>query len=296
MALLDTNNLYKAPPAPTIQGATISDLPPVTPVSSVLQNYDTGPVKVSPESSVSQQLATLLGSESPYIKANINRANERANQLGLLSSSMAVGAGNRAAIDAALPIAKQDAEFRQNLDIDANRYTQNLGLNQQQARSAQELSLLQARNAGALTKAEQQAMAQREQAQQQIQYSQLKEQNRAAQVGETEVRRSAMVREAEATRANKAAELFKDRSLAQDLIVTNLQLSQKENDNYGGIIDDIMSNYSAAVVEIQANKEMSPAQKAIALNNIEIVQREKTKLVAAIYNKPKFRWNVINWK
>ena len=65
---------------------------------------------ITPEALVSNQMATLLDQESPYIKTNIAKAKEEANKLGLLSSSMAVGAGRRAAIESALPIAQQDAK------------------------------------------------------------------------------------------------------------------------------------------------------------------------------------------
>ena len=65
---------------------------------------------VSPEATVAGQLETLLNQESEYMKSAQRRSDERAAQLGLLGSSMAVGAGERAAIESALPIAQQDAQ------------------------------------------------------------------------------------------------------------------------------------------------------------------------------------------
>lgn len=64
---------------------------------------------VTPESTVAHQLSTLLQTDSPYLTAARNKAKEQANQLGLLSSTMAGGAAERAAIESALPIAQQDA-------------------------------------------------------------------------------------------------------------------------------------------------------------------------------------------
>ena len=59
---------------------------------------------------VAGQLNTLLKSDSPYIQNAETRAKEEAAGRGLLNSSMAAGAGRRAAIESALPIAQQDAE------------------------------------------------------------------------------------------------------------------------------------------------------------------------------------------
>jgi len=65
---------------------------------------------VSPESTVSGQLQGLLDADSAYMKTAERRAKEQAASLGLLGSSMAVGASQRAAIESALPIAQQDAK------------------------------------------------------------------------------------------------------------------------------------------------------------------------------------------
>jgi hypothetical protein len=58
---------------------------------------------------VSGQLDTLLGQDSPYLQRARAGAVQTANSRGLLNSSMAAGAGEAAAIDAALPIASADA-------------------------------------------------------------------------------------------------------------------------------------------------------------------------------------------
>jgi hypothetical protein len=59
---------------------------------------------------VAGQLNTLLSSESPYVKLARSKALETANQRGLLNTSIAAGAGEKAAIESALPIAQQDAQ------------------------------------------------------------------------------------------------------------------------------------------------------------------------------------------
>jgi len=68
----------------------------------VTQNVDT-------KALVQTQMDTLLSSNSPYLTAARQRAKEFGAKRGLLNSSMTAGAAESAAIQAALPIAKQDA-------------------------------------------------------------------------------------------------------------------------------------------------------------------------------------------
>lgn len=58
---------------------------------------------------VKNQLNSLIASDSQYIRQAQDRARAEASSRGMMLSSMAAGAGQRAAIDAALPIASQDA-------------------------------------------------------------------------------------------------------------------------------------------------------------------------------------------
>lgn len=58
---------------------------------------------------VSNQLNTLTAGNSQYIRQAEDAARNEASARGMMMSTMAAGAGRRAAIDAALPIASQDA-------------------------------------------------------------------------------------------------------------------------------------------------------------------------------------------
>lgn len=60
---------------------------------------------------VAGQLEKLLGSDSPYIQASRNATKEQAAARGLQNSTLAAYAGQRAAIESALPIAQQDAQM-----------------------------------------------------------------------------------------------------------------------------------------------------------------------------------------
>lgn len=60
-------------------------------------------------STVAGQLQEILDADSPYLKTARARSQRQANSRGLINSSIAAGAGEEAAINAALPIAQQDA-------------------------------------------------------------------------------------------------------------------------------------------------------------------------------------------
>lgn len=61
------------------------------------------------DASVATQLGKVLASDSPLLTAARTRAKQEANRRGLLNSSIAVQAGEAAALDVALPIASQQA-------------------------------------------------------------------------------------------------------------------------------------------------------------------------------------------
>ena len=60
---------------------------------------------------VSGRLDTLLRSDNPYLERRRTRALQYANRRGLRNSSIAAGAAEAAAIDAAVPIASADADI-----------------------------------------------------------------------------------------------------------------------------------------------------------------------------------------
>ena len=86
----------------------------------------TGPNQydVSKNSTVEGRIGGLLSRTSDYMKRAETRAKQMMNRRGLLNSSMAVGAAQAAAIDAALPIAQQDAGTYANMQM-ANQRAEN---------------------------------------------------------------------------------------------------------------------------------------------------------------------------
>ena len=71
------------------------------------------------EDTVAGQMTGLLANESPYMTSARSNAQQAANSRGLLNSTMAATAGEKAAIDSALPIAQQDAGYFQNQGLSA---------------------------------------------------------------------------------------------------------------------------------------------------------------------------------
>ncbi|MBE9565109.1 MAG: hypothetical protein IMF17_07665 [Proteobacteria bacterium] len=72
-------------------------------------SYDYTQGQVDPNSLVENRLTGLLKSDSEYMQSAETGAKQTANKSGLLNTSIAAGAGRKAAIDASLPIAQQDA-------------------------------------------------------------------------------------------------------------------------------------------------------------------------------------------
>jgi hypothetical protein len=77
---------------------------------ALTSNYDATTRTVDPKTqTVAGQLNDLLSSGSPYLESAKAGALQAGNARGLLNSSMTASAGQKAAIDAALPIATADA-------------------------------------------------------------------------------------------------------------------------------------------------------------------------------------------
>lgn len=88
----------------TANTTTVPTIPQTTATT-----YSPNTINVSPQSTVSGQLDTLLKSGSPIMQTAETQATQAANSRGLMNSSMAVQAGRQAVINSAMPIAQQDA-------------------------------------------------------------------------------------------------------------------------------------------------------------------------------------------
>jgi hypothetical protein len=98
----------------------------------------------------SKQLEGLLNSQSPYLTAARARAKAESNARGLLNTSMAGTAGEKAAIESALPIAESNAAYLQRLEEQRRQGILSGALQEQQGRIAQQGYLTQGAISGQL--------------------------------------------------------------------------------------------------------------------------------------------------
>lgn len=80
-------------------------------------NYDAAQAVMDQGNTVEGRMSGLLSHDSDYMQQARTRALQAMNQRGLLNSNLAVGASHGAAIDAALPIAQQDASTKTEFDL-----------------------------------------------------------------------------------------------------------------------------------------------------------------------------------
>lgn len=76
------------------------------------------------DDSVDKQVNTLLTPDNPFVMAAKTGATKAANKRGLINSSLAVGAGEEAAIKSVLPIAQQNAGQINAKNLSGQGYTQ----------------------------------------------------------------------------------------------------------------------------------------------------------------------------
>ena len=130
-------------PAPAPAAVTPEALPGSTlataPSAYVAPEYTPGE-----DATVEGRLKGLLSTGSPYLDAARARAAGVANSRGLLNSSMAATAGEKAAIESALPIAQQDATTFANAGMTGYQGEITAAQSVQQAGQTQELAKLQA--------------------------------------------------------------------------------------------------------------------------------------------------------
>ena len=107
--------------------------------------------QVTSDQTVSGQLSGLLSQDSPLMQRAKYQGIATANSRGLLNSSLAAGAAQAAMIDAALPVAQQDAQTyydqsRANQDVQNEFYANNLNYLQGAEQSAIDRAFDQTQN------------------------------------------------------------------------------------------------------------------------------------------------------
>lgn len=105
--------------------------------------------EIQPDELVNNQLNTIVDENGRYIQRARARAGAAANASGMANSSLAMGAGEAAAIDAAMPIASQDASTNTGVNA-GNMNAENDWLMQRDALNNQ-MEISRAGNNNALT-------------------------------------------------------------------------------------------------------------------------------------------------
>lgn len=109
------------------------------------------PIPEYREDRASEIAADIASKDSPLLQNAATKARQYANKRGLINSSMAAGAGQRAALDVAIPLASQQAgqEFQKNLtdqqtgaqkELETQRFGHQTQLTDQQTAAQKALS------------------------------------------------------------------------------------------------------------------------------------------------------------
>lgn len=184
-----------------------------------------------PNTSTSNQLNGLIASNSPYLQQAQAGAMQTANDRGLINSTMAAGAGQAAAIAAALPIAQSNAQTAYNTNA-ANQSAANQ-VAQTNAQLGTQASTAGAQNQTSLTQ------------------TGMNNQTALTQTGmnnQTTLANTAL--------STQSQQLISQAQLQNQQLITNNQSAATA-----------FTNYQAAVAQIDQNNQMDANAKATAIQN-----------------------------
>lgn len=133
------------PGAPTAAApAATPSAPAATPAAPAAPTYAPAKVEVNPATDTVQgQVTNIIDKNSDIMKLAETRGRQQANSRGLLNSSMAVQAGQAAVLDAAVPMAAQDAATSmraKEINVGAENEFSLQGLRGEQAKQLEEIS------------------------------------------------------------------------------------------------------------------------------------------------------------
>ena len=109
-----TNGLINQPVPTTTPSITLppQTTPPLGTQAQGLINQPTQIPATQPVATVEQGVQGIIAQNSPLQQLAETRSNQKMNQTGVLNSTMAIGAGQAALYDAAVPIAASDAQAK----------------------------------------------------------------------------------------------------------------------------------------------------------------------------------------
>jgi hypothetical protein len=265
-----------APPSYTPPAITIP-----TPSQSSLS------VATDPNQTTEGIINRMLSDGSTYMDANRANAMRAANSRGLMNSSIAATAGEKAAIESALPIAQQDASaYQQNLNTTQQGIVQSALSSQTHAQSLREqaqaflnqaeLYKVQGQENRAL-QAQSDAAALLRQATAADQTSRQSTQDFNEQ---SALNTAAFTQETATKNADQAFTMIQKEA---DYNHDADQWHKDQRDNFGRVTVTLQNQYSQDRVNILTNKDMKSSAKIEALNSLDAFYKESLEFLAATY-------------
>jgi len=281
----------KEPKPSQLSGPTYtapSTLPPVQPAGP---GPTLGTVNTETDT-VSGQLQNILSADNPYITRARASAASAANKRGLLNSSIAAGAGEGAAIDAALPIATADAGTYSAQRL-ANQSASNVfGLSAQEGAQAQQLAAQKGeidKQLEALKAAEARGLSAQEAQQQQVLQAQKAEIDKqlSEQAGKQQqallAQQAEINKEMQALQAKSASEL----STQEAKQLQELQKLKGENDY---AIAQLSAKTSLQVAGLQAQATVSASGAAVEVQRLR--GEQETKMAGLNFENQKILYGI----
>lgn len=240
---------------------------------------------IKQEETVAYQLSKLLNSDSPYMESARASAAEEANARGLLFSSLASEASQKAAIDAGAPIAAQDASTYAASALSAQNATQAAAM----AKFDAQLSTVGRAQEGYI-----QSILNLEK----FQYDQVMQSDKYAfddlmqdEKYKYESQMSKQKAEQEKVLQKQKDDAYADLQLEIKKIDANLkieEIAQADRGNFAQAINPVMQQYQNTFQAIQStpNDVMDMDAKAWALMSAQLTYRDQITALAAVYQYP----------
>lgn len=245
-------------PAPTTTTPPTTGTPATTPVPLLTPTTGTGTTTPTTTTAATATpalssdpatiQAALLTAGSPYIDVAKSQATDAANRRGLFNSSIAAGAGQRAAIEASMPIVQQTAQQRADVEAQAKSYEQQTAL--------QATDIASQKSLAEMSTASQEKIAQ---------------ENRATQ--------ESIAQLDAATKTNLA-----NLDVETQKFIKNMEISVNQQSNAASMAASMASTDAQMFAAIMANEKISSSARATYLQNIKAQTASNLGLLEQIYN------------
>lgn len=261
-----------------------------TPTRARATGYNAREGTVDNSMTVEGRLPGLLSRNNPYMQQATTAGLQQAASRGLLNSSMAVGAAEGARINAALPIAQQDAGtfFEQSLRNQAD-------VNRAREFGAAERNTTSRFNAGEVNRAGEFGATAENEASRfnatseneagQFNATSQNEANRTREQMEAEFGLQANSETAANYRANLEVEMRE--------YIANLEASVGDRESFLTFANENNQQFMVQVSEIMNNPDIDPQTKNAMINQLQEVYRANFDLAAAVSDYP-IEWETLN--